>query len=102
MGVKFDRILDAFDGPFEKVTGCSRPPAGKILGPAQPAGYLISHQMNDSFILVNRLLKNGDEVYWLKKPATVAGKQTWALARCACPRAPTPRRFSRRPPPSWE
>jgi len=76
MGVKFDRILDAFDGPFEKVNGLQNAPPEKILGPAQPTGYLISHQQNDAFIVVNRLLKNGDEVYWLKKPATIAGRST--------------------------
>ena len=73
MGVKFDRILDGFHGPFEKVSGLQKPPAAKILGPSQAAGYLISHQQNDAFILVNRLLKNGDEVYWLKQPVTLAG-----------------------------
>ena len=74
MGVKFDRILDPFEGPFEKVTGLQSAPAEKILGPAEPTGYLISHQQNDAFIVVNRLLKNGDEVYWLKKPVTLAGR----------------------------
>ncbi len=74
MGVKFDRILEGFTGPFQRVTGEQNPPAGKISGPAKPAGYLISHQLNDSFILVNRLLKNGDDVYWLKQPVTVAGR----------------------------
>ena len=78
MGVKFDRILDAFDGPFEKVDGLQKVPAEKIHGPAQPTGYLVSHQQNDSFILVNRLLKNGDEVYWMEKPATLAGRQVSA------------------------
>ncbi len=73
MGVKFDRILEAFDGPFEKVSGLQKAPTDKIQGPAQPTGYLISHQQNDSFVLVNRLLKNGDEVYWLEKPVAVAG-----------------------------
>ncbi len=66
MGVKFDRILGAFDGPFEKVSGLQEPPPGKVAGAAQPAGYLISHELNNAFIVVNRLLKNGDEVYWLK------------------------------------
>ncbi len=78
MGVKFDRILDGFNGPFETVSGLQKPPAAKILGPTQAAGYLISHQQNDAFILVNRLLKNGDEVYWLKQPATLAGHNTGA------------------------
>jgi len=75
MGVKFDRILDGFDGPFEKVSGLQKPPAGKISGPDTPTGYLISHQVNDAFILVNRLLKNGDDVYWMKQPVTMLGKQ---------------------------
>ena len=78
MGVKFDRILEPFDGPFEKVNGLQSAPTDKILGPAQPTGYLISHQQNDAFIVINRLLKNGDEVYWLKKPATLAGRSVGA------------------------
>jgi hypothetical protein len=65
MGVKFDRILDAFDGPFEKVTGALTPPP-VTLTDAAPAGYLITHAQNDAFIVVNRLLKNGDEVFWVK------------------------------------
>jgi hypothetical protein len=73
MGVKFERVLDAFDGPFEKVSGLQKPPAGKIAGPTPAVGYLLSHQQNDAFIVVNRLLKNGDEVYWLKQPVTLAG-----------------------------
>ncbi len=78
MGVKFDRILEDFNGPFEKVSGLQKPPASKILGPPQPAGYLVSHEQNDSFILVNRLLKNGDEVYWLKQPVDLAGRREGA------------------------
>ncbi len=77
MGVQFDRILDGFDGPFEKVSGLQEAPAQKIRGPAaQPTGYLISHQQNDAFILVNRLLKNGDDVYWMEKPVTFGGRAT--------------------------
>ena len=75
MGVKFDRILDGFDGPFEKVSGLQKAPPEKIRGPAQPTGYLIDHQQNDSFILVNRLLKNGDEVFWIEKPTDLEGRQ---------------------------
>jgi hypothetical protein len=77
MGVKFDRILDAFDGPFEKVNGLQHAPATAVLGSGS-AGYLIDHQQNDAFILVNRLLKNGDEVYWLKKSVTLAGRDVGA------------------------
>ena len=35
MGVEFDRILDGFDGPFEKVNGLQTPPAGQGDGARQ-------------------------------------------------------------------
>jgi hypothetical protein len=71
MGIKFDRILDGFDGPFAKVDGLVKPPDERIHGPANPAGYLISHRINNSFTLVNRLLKAGSDVYWLKRDGTI-------------------------------
>lgn len=66
MGVKFDRVLEAFDGPFERIPygQLQSPPAGKLV--AGSAGYLISHRVNNSFILINRLIKAGADVYWLK------------------------------------
>ena len=98
MGVKFDRVLEAFDGPFVQVPygQLLRPPLGRIAGmdtlgsasdganrrggAEQPAragaapredagtrgGFLVSHRVNNSVILVNRLLKAGAEVFWLK------------------------------------
>src|SRR5689334_2488065 len=71
MGIKYDRIFDGFDGPFAKVSGLVNPSAEKIHGPAKPAGYLISHRVNNSFTLVNRLLKAGSEVYWLKRDGAI-------------------------------
>ncbi len=68
MGVQFDRILDGFDGPFERLRDKVHAPPGSITGPPNPAGYLLSHRVNDSFILVNRLLKQSCDVYWLKAP----------------------------------
>ena len=70
MGVEFDRILDDFDGPFEEIDGFAKIPKGGIITrPNQnPAGFLLSHQVNDSFVAVNRLLAAGEEVYWLKNP----------------------------------
>lgn len=67
MGVSFDRILDAFDGPFTRVTSLEAAPKEAISGPANPAGYLFSHKLNNSFTAVNRLLKNNCDVYWLSK-----------------------------------
>jgi len=74
MGVKYDRILDGFDGPFERINGLLPPPASTVSGPASPAGYLISHEINNSFILTNRILKAGGDVYWIKQEQTVSGR----------------------------
>jgi hypothetical protein len=74
MGVQFDRIPDGFDGPFEKIRGTLPPPAATVSGPASPAGYLLSHRINNSFIVVNRLLKAGCDVYWLKDRRTADGR----------------------------
>jgi len=70
MGIKFDRVVDDFSGPFAKVDGVLSPPHERIRG-TNPAGYLISHRINNSFTLVNRLLKAGSEVYWLKSDGTI-------------------------------
>jgi len=74
MGVKFDRIMDGFDGPFVEAPGLQSPPPGKISGPSSPAGYLVSHRINNSFILINRLMKAKCDVYWLNKASTVEGE----------------------------
>ena len=65
MGVRFDRVLDALDGPFEAVTNAVVP-GGQITGPSIAAGYLFSHHQNNSFIVLNRLLAAGEDVYWLR------------------------------------
>ena len=66
MGVRFDRVLDDFNGPFVKIADLTTPPAGTIGAAAAPAGYYFTHEANDSFIVVNRLLKAGEEVSWLE------------------------------------
>jgi hypothetical protein len=72
MGVKFDRVLEAFDGPFEPNANLLTPPQGRVIGQGQ-AGYLIDHQVNDAFILTNRLIKAGAPVYWAKGGAEIEG-----------------------------
>ena len=57
MGVKFDRILDGFDGPFEKVTGLQIPPPGALDGINGPC--ILSHATNNAFKAVNRVLNAG-------------------------------------------
>ena len=68
MGVKFDRILDGFDGPFERLPWgqLQNPPAGTV--GTGTGGWLVSHRANNSFILLNRLLKAGADAYWLRTP----------------------------------
>ena len=63
MGVRFDRVLDGFEGPFERVSTVAHPP-GRVAGTEPAAGYLVSHHANDAFVAVNRLLKAGENVYW--------------------------------------
>jgi hypothetical protein len=74
MGVEFDRILEGFDGPFEKIEGMAPIPAGRVTTQGNPAGFLLSHRINDSFTAINRLLKNGEKVYWMKKDFQVSGQ----------------------------
>ena len=64
MNVKFDRVLDGFTGPFERVQGFdTQPPPGRISEPRwTPAGYLLSPRQNDAFTAANRLLAAGFEV----------------------------------------
>jgi hypothetical protein len=63
MGVVFDRILEPFDGPFDKVEGLAKPLVGIVSSNrGQPAGYLLDPAMNDSFAIVNGLLREGISV----------------------------------------
>ena len=73
MGIKFDRILEGFEAPTTRVPDVVAPPPGKIVG-SGAGGYLISHEINNAFILKNRLLKAGKAVYWVKPEVSAEGK----------------------------
>ena len=74
MGVQFDRILEPFTGPFEKVGPWNvAPPRGRIAVRAGPGGFVTSGAANDAFVLANRLLKRGEAVSRLTTPVTVNG-----------------------------
>src|SRR5690606_38360983 len=63
MGVRFDRITDAFDGPFERIAyGLLQDPPVKELASSKQ-GYLLDANVNDSFTAVNDLLKENIKVY---------------------------------------
>jgi len=73
MGVKFDRILDDFSGPFQKVPyGELQSPMAEPFTPATSGGYLLSPYVNNAFITVNDLMKAGVKVYRL--PEGTAGE----------------------------
>ena len=65
MGLKFDRMLDAFEVPTEKVPDVIKPAPGKVTEAAGAVGYVVNHKINDAFIAVNRLLKAGEEVFFV-------------------------------------
>ncbi|MGF7039263.1 M14 family metallopeptidase [Mucilaginibacter lappiensis] len=66
MGVKFDRMVEGFDGPFQKIAyGDLQSPPPLSLTTTAKAGYLISPSINNGFIAVNDLLKAGVKVYRL-------------------------------------
>ncbi len=75
MGVQFDRILDAFTGPFETIGPWDIPmPPGKVIAASNATGWVTSNRVNNSFIALNRLLKSNDEVLRLTTPLSVNGK----------------------------
>jgi hypothetical protein len=67
MGVQFDRILNPFEGPFQKLAyGELEKPTSKS-NITSSAGYLIDARSNNSYIAVNDLLKAGIKIYRLTK-----------------------------------
>jgi hypothetical protein len=66
MGVQFDRILDGFQAPTERIAEVIKPAPGRVNETAGAAGYVVSHQINDAFVAVNRLMKAGEEVYFVR------------------------------------
>ncbi len=73
MAVKFDRILDGFDGPFEEIrTEQIAPPPGKIIDRKDASAFILESNTNDSFKAVNRLLKAGHMV--IRRPGAIMRK----------------------------
>lgn len=85
MGVQFDRMLDAFECPCEEIRGMATAPAGRVT--AGNAGWIVDHAANDAFVAVNRVMKAGGEVSWMKAASTVAGRTypagAWFIANRA-------------------
>ncbi|TDB64244.1 peptidase [Arundinibacter roseus] len=81
MGVQFDRILDAFDGPFRALPyGELQYPKANLVSKAGLTGYTLDPQINDSYTVVNDLLREKIDVYRTSTgsffvPATDQSKQ---------------------------
>lgn len=73
MGVKFDRMLDGFDCPCEKIDGMATVPAQTIASAGGAKGYVIDPRINDAFIVVNRALKSGAAVYRVNDALSAGG-----------------------------
>ncbi len=80
MGVQFDRVLEGFDGPFERVADEIDIPPGRVTGPATATAFVFSHTSNQAFRAVNRLLAAGERVERLGdgRFRVVVGRQTRA------------------------
>lgn len=64
MGIKFDRVLDDFTGPFKRLPyGELQSPPALLVPVIAKGGYVLSPNVNNAFILVNDLLKAGAQVY---------------------------------------
>ncbi|MBP1636301.1 MAG: hypothetical protein H6Q10_2875 [Acidobacteria bacterium] len=90
MGVQFDRILDAFDGPFETLPMQVIAPPPAAVPEGRAAAYLLDHRVNDAFVATTRLLEAGEEVYWLEAPL-MAGGATWPAGTIYVPAKATTR-----------
>jgi hypothetical protein len=75
MGVEFDRVLDPFTGPVEKVNVWNMTPSG---GGVRNAGatqtFMLSREVNNAVTAVNRLLKSGAAVSTVPQPVTAGGR----------------------------
>jgi len=63
MGVEVDRITSDIDADLVRVQGLVQPPEGTVSGGAR-YGYALSHRTNSSVKAINRLLADGEEIYW--------------------------------------
>jgi hypothetical protein len=90
MGVQFDRILEPFDGPFEKLPLVPIKIGGAkvVEAKAKPVGYLLSHRPVDAFVATSRLLASKEDVYWLKAAFAANGK-TYEAGTIYVPAKPT-------------
>jgi hypothetical protein len=90
MGVEFDRVLEAFSGPFEPVGDWNlKAPAGAVLTANGASGFVLSNATNDAFRATNQLLASGESVSRLSSPLTANGHEYPAGSIYIASRGPT-------------
>jgi hypothetical protein len=77
MGVKFDRLVEGFNGPFEPLNDEVAPRKARVSVGQGDAGFFLDGRMNDAFRAANRLLASGEDVRRLKTAFTVNGGTTY-------------------------
>ena len=82
MAVKFDRILTAFDGPFEEIMNIAlAPPPGNVTAPETAVGFYLDTRVNDAFRAVNQMHAAGQEVRRLQAAADSHPAGTFFIPR---------------------
>lgn len=71
MGVETIFVKKPFEADLALLQNIVLPP-GKISGTG--SRYILDHRPNNSLVAVNRLLKKGYEIAWLKEEVTISGK----------------------------
>jgi len=65
MGLRFDRLFEDVSGPIEKIPDVVKPAPGQVTSAQGAVGFTVPHRLNDAFVAVNRLLKAGEDVYFV-------------------------------------
>jgi hypothetical protein len=86
MGVKFDRVLDGFEGPFATIAYGELQTAPAMPFAPSAGGWVLAPNVNDHFIVVNRLLAAGAPVFRL--PAGLSGQDGFGPGSFFVPPSP--------------
>jgi hypothetical protein len=65
MGLTFDRLFEDVSGPLERIPDVVKPAPGQVTNAQGAVGFTVPHRVNDAFIAVNRLLKAGEDVFFV-------------------------------------
>ncbi|MEP6835068.1 MAG: M14 family metallopeptidase [Gemmatimonas sp.] len=87
MGVQYDRLLDAFDGPFERVKAETVSPEVVTVATKGKAGYYVRPEVNDALTVSNRLAKAGAAAFRIPSGFQDGG-ESWPAGTWFIPSTP--------------